>query len=136
MWQKVLSKLDHLRPTGGMEEEKEKRGRNLRERNSTLSLGSWRSDRRLPTGQEKKCFLRKEFQVEIRNGEFRQNPRGRSPHTSVNLYLKGCVVAFFPKGDFWLHFNYGSCPILILRIIWTLGLVLGWEIKTIWQCVL
>ena len=30
----------------------------------------------------------------------------------------------------------GSCPILIIRISRTLGLVFRWEIKGIWQCVL
>ena len=42
MCQKVLSKLDHLGPTDGMEGEggeTEKRERKLRERSSTLSLG-------------------------------------------------------------------------------------------------
>ena len=55
----------------------------------------------------------------------------------VSFYPNGCVMMFCSKGNVWLHFGtMGSYPILIIRIIQTLGLVFGREIKGIWQCVL
>ena len=109
MWQKVLSKLDHLGPTDRMgrgEKRKRKGGKKLRERTSTFSLGFfgdrtgkfWRS-------KKKSASPHRELQVETRNGEFRQTPRGRSSPTLVILYLKGCVVVSCPKGNVWLHFE-------------------------------
>ena len=87
MWQKVLSKLDHLGPTVGMgegEKRKRKGGRQLRERSSTFSLGF--SDDRIGgfrQSKKKSASLRRKLEVETENGEFRQTSKGRSSPTLV-----------------------------------------------------
>ena len=95
-------------------EEKEKRGRKLRERSSTFSLSFLAIG---PVVKKKSASPCKEFQVETRNREFRQTSRGRSSPTFVIFYLKGRVVVSCPKGNVWLHFlTMGSYPSLIYAL--------------------
>ena len=76
-----------------MREEKKKRGRKLRERSSTFSLGFsndqtgrfWRS-------KKKSAFPNRELQVETENREFRKALTSRSSSTLVTFYPKRCMV--------------------------------------------
>ena len=107
--QKVLSKLD-FRPSNSVGRVKKKgKGKGEKKKVEREALPSSRfSDDRIVgfmRSKRESPFSRQELQVETRNGEFRQISRGRSSHTLVIFYLKGCVAVSCLKGNVWLHFE-------------------------------